>query len=85
MSSEIRARFHVDRRDFTLAVDLTLPGSGITALFGPSGSGKTTCLRAMAGLEHAADGLFAIGDTVWQDDSRRLFVKTHRRALGGGS
>ena len=62
MSSEIRARFRVDRRDFTLAVDLTLPGSGVTALFGPSGSGKTTCLRAMAGLERAADGLFAIGE-----------------------
>ncbi len=82
MTSEIRARFRVDRRDFTLAVDLTLPGSGVTALFGPSGSGKTTCLRAMAGLERAADGLFAIGDTVWQDEAGRHFVPTHRRAVG---
>jgi molybdate transport system ATP-binding protein len=48
----------IERRDFTLDVDLTLPGRGITGLFGHSGSGKTTCLRAMAGLERAADGYF---------------------------
>ncbi|MBL8431664.1 MAG: molybdenum ABC transporter ATP-binding protein [Dechloromonas sp.] len=82
MNPEIRARFRVDRDKFALDVDLTLPGSGITALFGPSGSGKTTCLRAMAGLERAADGRFAIGDTVWQDEAPKLFVPTHRRALG---
>ena len=82
MSSEIRARFRVDHRSFSLDVDLTLPGHGVTAVFGPSGSGKTTCLRAMAGLEHAADGVFAIGDTIWQDDSKGVFLPTHRRALG---
>jgi len=80
MSSEICARFRVDRSDFSLDVDLTLPGHGISALFGHSGSGKTTCLRAMAGLERAPGGFFALGDEVWQDDSR--FVPTHQRALG---
>ena len=82
MSSEIRARFRVDRGNFRLDVDLTLPGRGITALFGPSGSGKTTCLRAMAGLERTAGGLFAVGDSIWQDDSKGVFLPTHRRALG---
>ena len=82
MTSEIRARFWVARGNFNLDVDLTLPGRGVTALFGPSGSGKTTCLRAMAGLERAADGLFALGDTVWQDEARGHFVPTHKRALG---
>ena len=82
MSSEIHGRFRVHRQEFTLDVDLTLPGRGISALFGHSGSGKTTCLRAMAGLERAADGYFAIGDEVWQDESRGLFVPPHRRALG---
>jgi molybdate transport system ATP-binding protein len=82
MTSEIRARFRVDRNDFAVDVDLTLPGSGVTALFGPSGSGKTTCLRAMAGLERAPDGLFALGDTVWQDEASGHFVPTHKRALG---
>ena len=36
----------------------------------------------MAGLERAADGYFAIGDEVWQDETRGLFVPPHQRALG---
>jgi len=82
MTFQISAKFRVDRKDFKLDVDLTLPGRGITALFGHSGSGKTTCLRAMAGLERASAGYFALGDEVWQDESRGLFVPPHRRALG---
>ena len=82
MSDDIRARFHIVRREFTLDVDLTLPGSGVSALFGQSGSGKTTCLRGLAGLERAADGYVAIGDEIWQDESGHFFVPPHRRALG---
>lgn len=82
MSDEICARFRVDRGDFQLDVDLSLPGHGISALFGHSGSGKTTCLRAMAGLERTPHGYFAIGDTIWQDEARGRFVPPHQRALG---
>ena len=82
MSQNIRARFRLDRGDFNLDIDLVLPGHGITAIFGPSGSGKTTCLRAMAGLEHAPGGLFCIGDTVWQDDQNGVFLPTYQRQLG---
>lgn len=80
--SEIRARFRIDRGGFVLDVDLTLPGRGVSALFGPSGSGKTTCLRAIAGLERAPNGYVALGGEVWQDEARKTFVPTHRRAVG---
>lgn len=79
---EIKARFKLTRPGFTLDVDLTLPGQGVTALFGHSGSGKTTCLRAMAGLETAHPGHFSMGEMTWQDDERGIFLPTHRRALG---
>ena len=82
MSQNLHARFRLERGDFSLDIDLHLPGRGITALFGHSGSGKTTCLRAMAGLERAPGGLFAIDDEVWQDEQRGIFVPTHQRALG---
>jgi molybdate transport system ATP-binding protein len=82
MNANMHARFRVDRGDFVLDIDLELPGRGIIALFGHSGSGKTTCLRAMAGLERAPGGFFSIGDEVWQDEANKLFVPTHRRALG---
>jgi molybdate transport system ATP-binding protein len=83
---DIRVRLRIARSGFSLYVDLTLPGRGITALFGPSGSGKTTCLRAIAGLEHpsdtGADAYVAVGGAVWQDAANGVFVPTHRRALG---
>ena len=82
MTSQIHAKFRVDRGSFKLDVDLTLPGHGITALFGHSGSGKTTCLRAMAGLERMPRGHFSMGNEVWQDEMRGVFVPTHQRALG---
>jgi molybdate transport system ATP-binding protein len=72
----------MDRGAFCLDVDLDLPLRGISALFGHSGSGKTTVLRAIAGLERAPGGVVALGDEVWQDDARGLFVPVHQRAIG---
>jgi molybdate transport system ATP-binding protein len=77
----IAARLQLERRGFTLDVDLQLPARGISALFGPSGCGKTTILRALAGLEHAR-GRVTVEDAVWQDDERKLFVPTHERPIG---
>ena len=77
----IRAEFLLDRGDFALDVALDLPGRGVTALFGQSGSGKTTLLRLIAGLERAP-GRLEVNGEVWQDDAAKVFVPTHRRALG---
>jgi molybdate transport system ATP-binding protein len=77
----IEARLQL-RRDggFTLDVDLSLPGRGVSMLFGPSGCGKTTVLRCLAGLERAAAGRVAVGGEVWQDTGS--FVPAHARAVG---
>ncbi|BBP65568.1 MULTISPECIES: molybdenum ABC transporter ATP-binding protein [Pseudomonas] len=78
----IHARFQLDRGDFSLDLDVQLPGRGVTALYGQSGSGKTTCLRCIAGLERPAQGFIEVNGEVWQDAARRVFVPPHRRALG---
>ena len=78
--STIQACFQLDWPGFSLDVDLTLPGHGVTALFGHSGSGKTTLLRCIAGLERAPHGRLHVGDEVWQDAGRWLPV--HRRPIG---
>ena len=85
----ITVRLKINFPAFTLDVDLALPGQGVTALFGPSGSGKTTCLRAIAGLEHAVAlrsaarrNLVIVNGETWQDDSQGIFVATHLRRLG---
>ncbi|MGC5703243.1 molybdenum ABC transporter ATP-binding protein [Pseudomonas sp. NFXW11] len=80
MSIEIKLQ--LGYRDFTLDLDLQLPGRGVTALYGHSGSGKTTCLRCIAGLEKAGRGRIQINDEVWQDSRQKRFVPTHKRALG---
>ncbi len=76
----IEARFHIDKGDFELDIDLNIPDQGITAFLGPSGCGKTTLLRAIAGLEYCSDGYLKVGDTVWQRSSH--FVPPHQRRLG---
>jgi molybdate transport system ATP-binding protein len=82
MTDGLRVRLRMDRGAFQLDVDLDLPQRGISALFGHSGSGKTTVLRAIAGLERAPGGVVALGDDVWQDDARGVFVPVHKRAIG---
>jgi len=76
----ISLKFNIQRDNFTLDVDLSLPASGITAIFGVSGSGKTTLLRAIAGLEYSSQGVVKLGNLCWQDSSR--FTPPHQRALG---
>jgi molybdate transport system ATP-binding protein len=82
MTQPITARFQLDYGTFQLAVDLNLPGTGVTVLFGHSGSGKTTLLRCIAGLQRAPQGFLEINGHCWQDSERNLFLPTHKRALG---
>ena len=76
----IQAHFRKGWQDFTLDVDLQLPGKGITALFGHSGSGKTTLLRCFAGLGSRPQGRCLVNGEVWQDEHQ--FLPPHRRAIG---
>jgi molybdate transport system ATP-binding protein len=77
--SGLSARLRGRRGAFTLDVDLSVPGEGVTALIGPSGSGKSTLLRAVAGLERL-EGEVRIDGGVWQDGRR--FLPPHRRETG---
>lgn len=77
---DIQARFQHCYADFSLDVNLQLPGKGVTALFGPSGCGKTTLLRCIAGLTRAAQGQLTVQGQTWQDASQ--FMPTHQRPLG---
>ena len=78
---EISTAFAGMLGSFSLDVAFDMPMRGITALFGPSGCGKTTILRCMAGLQQLP-GRFIIGNEVWQDSEKGVFVRTHQRPLG---
>lgn len=73
-------RFRLDWPGFSLDVDLSLPGRGVSGLFGHSGSGKTTLLRCIAGLERAAHGYLSVKGDVWQDDGH--WRPVHQRPIG---
>ncbi|MFT5136162.1 MAG: molybdate transport system ATP-binding protein [Arenicella sp.] len=75
----ITARFNSQRGEFTLAAELEIPSTGVTAIFGASGSGKTSLLRAIAGLDKIENGCLRIGNQLWQDS--HTFVPPHRRSL----
>ncbi len=69
------------RDNFTLEIpELTLPTTGVTALFGRSGSGKSTLLRVLAGLENKAVGRIQCNDQVWQDGKE--FMPAQARGVG---
>ncbi|TNF91725.1 MAG: molybdenum ABC transporter ATP-binding protein [Gammaproteobacteria bacterium] len=76
----VTAKFHIDRGDFSLDVNISVPAQGVTSLLGPSGCGKTTLLRAIAGLECHHGGLMKVDDMVWQENDH--FVPPHQRPLG---
>ena len=62
--------------------DLRLDHSGVTVLFGASGSGKTTVLRCLAGLERPDEGTIRVGQAVWSDAARKIFLPPSRRHVG---
>jgi len=79
MTGTIDARFRTGfQGGFSLDIDVSLPATGVTALFGHSGSGKTTTLRCIAGLAKA-DGVLKVDSEIWQDDKQ--FRPVHRRPL----
>lgn len=77
-NSDIHARFQTAFGDFSLNVDLVLPGQGVSVIFGPSGCGKTTLLRCIAGLQEASGELIVAGD-YWQ--GRKQSLPVHQRPL----
>lgn len=81
-SHKLHCRFHLQRGTFNLTVQIDTALHGITAIFGPSGSGKTSFLRCLAGLERAEKGFLHIGNRVWQDEAKQLFVPPFKRYLG---
>ena len=74
------ADFAVERAEFRLALELSVPAGRITAIVGPNGSGKTTALRALAGLIRPSSGTIRLGDQMLDSDD--VFVSARHRGVG---
>jgi molybdate transport system ATP-binding protein len=69
-----------DERAFVLDVAFRAP-PGVTVLFGPSGCGKTTVFATIAGLLKPERRRISLGDEVWFDSDRRIWVKPEARGI----
>ncbi|MDF2177016.1 molybdenum ABC transporter ATP-binding protein [Aliiglaciecola sp. CAU 1673] len=76
----LKIQICLQKSDFQLVVDTTLPTDEIVAICGPSGSGKTSVLRVLAGLEPTVSGNIIFQDHCWL--SAQQFVPPHQRAVG---
>ena len=74
----IEATLQLNKSDFKLEANFSVPGRGVTAIFGPSGCGKTTLLRAIAGLEPATKGSLSVNAEQWLDANGSRAVEERR-------
>lgn len=79
----LTARLTRRLREFTLEIDLALPG-GILVLFGPSGAGKTRTLECLAGLERPDRGEIVLdGEVFFRHEPRpRVNLPPQARRIG---
>jgi len=62
----------LQRADFRLEAEFSIPGKGVLGIFGHSGSGKTTLLRCVAGLEKNVRGRVNVNGDSWLDAKKNL-------------
>lgn len=87
MSLSMKCR--LERRDFSLDVDLAIPSRCVVGISGENGSGKTSMLDMIAGLLPCTSGVVEIDGVTVDDSSKNVFVQPERRGVatvfqGGG-
>lgn len=69
-------KFQLQRADFAVDVEFTIPAKGVLCIFGYSGSGKTTLLRCLAGLEKKVKGQIVVNGEAWLDGQKSLSIQS---------
>ena len=78
----LRIACSVERRDFSLSIDLTVAKGEVRAVVGPNGSGKTTTLHLVAGLLAADSGIVSLDDRIFDDATQGMFLQPEERQVG---
>ena len=78
--ASLSVRFALPLRHYRL--ELALEVDGVVALVGPSGAGKSSILNVIAGLVRPPSGRVSLGEEIWQDSDRGIFLAPDRRRVG---
>ena len=65
-----------------LAINESLPASGITAVFGVSGAGKTSLINAISGLTTPQQGRIVLNGRVLNDVEQGICLAPEKRRIG---
>ncbi|WP_122032054.1 molybdenum ABC transporter ATP-binding protein ModC [Aliivibrio sp. EL58] len=68
--------------DLNLDVQLSLPSSGISAVFGRSGAGKSSLANIISGLSSPDSGRISLNNSVLFDSDTRVSVPPEQRHIG---
>lgn len=79
MSLSMQCR--LERGNFSLDVDLSIPSGRTIGIVGDNGSGKTTTLDMIAGLLPCTTGAIAIDGVTVDDSSSGTFVQPEQRGI----
>ncbi len=85
MSVNSAGTLHVEvqqERPVLLDVAFSCPPGEILALVGPSGAGKSSVLRHIAGLMRSPGTVVRLGEELWADPAKQVFVAPQHRPVG---
>lgn len=80
--SQIQIQYQQTLGDSSFNIDVTLPSSGITAIFGRSGAGKTSLINVVAGLSSPESGTVRINDHLLYCSNQGVNLPTRQRKVG---
>ncbi len=81
-SSGLNAHLVARRGEFTLDIELDIPGGSTAALLGPNGAGKSTTVEILAGLLPLDDGHITLAGRTLDDATTGVFVPPEHRNVG---
>ncbi|WP_260261878.1 molybdenum ABC transporter ATP-binding protein ModC [Vibrio intestinalis] len=80
--SQIHIQYQQTLGDSSFNIDVSVPATGITAIFGRSGAGKTSLINVVAGLTTPKSGLVSINEHVLYCSNQEINLPTRQRKVG---
>ena len=68
--------------EMKLDLNLQIEEGKLITIYGKSGAGKSTLLMLLAGLMNPEKGYIRIGNDIWTDTSRGIFLPPQKRNIG---